>query len=76
MAESEAICTVLQIAPSTYYAAMARTPSDRDDRNARLPGEMAVSLKKLRCLRCTERDEGAQREGIRVADARVRLMRR
>src|SRR5215218_6492042 len=36
----EPICTVLPIAPATYYAAETRTPSHRDVRDAWLSGEI------------------------------------
>jgi putative transposase len=60
----EPICTVLQIDPSTYYAANRRPPSARAMRDAELRPEIQLNKDGIRVARCTVerlmRDMGLQ----------------
>jgi putative transposase len=73
----EPICRVLQVAPSTYYAAKARAPSARAVRDAELKVEIAGVYKANFEVYGAEKIwRQLGREGIRVGRDRVaRLMR-
>ncbi len=66
----------VQIAPSTYYAALARAPSARAVRDEELKKETNVCMRRI--IRCGAKKVwwALNREGIRVGRCRVeRLMR-
>lgn len=74
----EPICRVLQVAPSTYYAAVSREPSLRQQRDKQLEVTIRRVWEEHRCVYGADK-VWAQllREGIRVARCTVeRLMRR
>jgi putative transposase len=73
----EPICRVLQVAPSTYYAAKTRPPSMRSIEDERLKVEIVrVFEANYRCYGVRKVWRQLNREGIRVARCTVaRLMR-
>jgi putative transposase len=73
----EPICSVLQVAPATYYAAKRRPPSARRVRDAELKVEIHRIWKEHRCLYGADKVWAQlKREGIRAARCTVeRLMR-
>jgi putative transposase len=73
----EPICRVLQVAPSTYYAARSRPPSERAVRDAELVGEIGrVHAENYSVYGADKVWAQLNREGIRVARCTVeRLMR-
>ena len=73
----EPICTVLQVAPSTYYAAKARPPSARAVRDADLKPEiLRVYEENLSVYGADKIWDQLNKDGIRVARCTVeRLMR-
>ncbi len=73
----EPICSVLQVAPATYYAAKSRPPSARWVRDEALKVEIHRVWKEHRCLYGADKIWAQlKREGIQVARCTVeRLMR-
>ena len=73
----EPICEVLQVAPSTYYAAKARPPSERAQRDAVLiPELVALWEKNYRVYGTRKLWRAARRDGLDVGRDQVgRLMR-
>ncbi len=73
----EPICSVLQVAPATYYAAKIRPPSGRRVRDEELKVEVHRVWKQHRCLYGADKVWAQlKREGIRGARCTVeRLMR-
>lgn len=73
----EPICTVLQFAPSTYYAAKTRPRSDRQVADEKLKPELERIWKEnYRVYGCRKLWTEAVREGIDVGRDRVeRLMK-
>jgi putative transposase len=72
----EPICTALQVAPSTYYAAASRQPSARQLGDERLRTEIArVHLDNFSVYGIVKMWRQLNREGIKVGrDRVVRLM--
>jgi putative transposase len=72
----EPICTVLQFAPSTYYAAKARPPSARALRDAELKPQIArVHAEHFEVYGARKVYKQLRREGVQVARCTVeRLM--
>ena len=73
----EPICRVLQVAPSSYYAANSRPPSARQRRDAALQGAIRRVWEEHRCVYGADKVWAQlNREGIPVARCTVeRLMR-
>jgi len=73
----EPICRALQVAPSTYYAAKTRPPSDRSVRDARLiPILVAIWLENFRVYGAQKLWKAARRAGHEIGrDQVARLMR-
>ena len=73
----EPICRVLQVAPSSYYAANSRPPSARQRRDAALQGAIRRVWEEHRCVYGADKVWAQlKREGIPVARCTVeRLMR-
>jgi putative transposase len=73
----EPICRVLQIAPSSYYAAISRSPSARRRRDEALQVDIRRVWEAHRCLYGADKVWAQlNREGLRVARCTVeRLMR-
>ena len=73
----EPICRVLQIAPSSYYAALSRAPSARQQRDADLQGAIRRVWDEHHQVYGADKVWAQlQREGLRVARCTVeRLMR-
>jgi putative transposase len=74
----ESICTVLQVASSTYYAARNRTPSARARRDAELmPRLVALWKANYEVYGSRKLWKAARRAGIDIGrDQTARLMRR
>jgi putative transposase len=73
----EPICRVLQVTPSSYYAAISRPPSARQRRDAALQGDIRRVWQEHRCLYGADKVWAQlKREGTPVARCTVeRLMR-
>jgi putative transposase len=75
---AEPICSVLQVAPSTYYAARSRPPSARDRRDQELtPRLVGIWKDNYQVYGARKLWKAARRAGIEIGrDQTARLMRR